>query len=510
MNIFEKMIAAVSPERGLARARARHATALVERGYDAIKDGRRGSDIFRRKTSAASEVSAAANTLADVAQEACRNNPLAYRIKKQWAGNIVGSGIKADFVTTRDVKSKRDTKRHVKTLEKVGDQWDTWAESTNCDFDGVYDLYGLQWLWAAIVVETGGVIVRKHVEPMGASFEFSLQTIEQTYLDRTKDTQSVEGGVYIQDGIQFNASGRKEGYWIRSDKSGLNVRGEQTSVYLEDGVDAFHMFRKERGGQHLGVTWLAQSLAALDNYDVLVDAKVMQQQVASCLALVISEADENVDNGDKHERYDTLESGMVMYTKQGQEVNTVNPPSTNDSGLLEEVKTDAAAGSGLGYSHLTGDYSKFNFASGRMSKLDFYIELDFAQKLMFKPHLNTVYSWFSQTNSLVNRINMSKVRPVWTFPQRSAVNPTEELDIIVKKIRAGLMSPSQGAQAFGEKLADICEKWTQDREMWGDLVFDIDPSKFSNAGNQLDDNDAASSNNDKSDSKEKDKGKTDE
>ncbi len=35
------------------------------------------------------------------------------------------------------------------------------------------------------------------------------------------------------------------------------------------------------------------------------------------------------------------------------------------------------------------------------------------------------------------------------------------------------------------------EQWTEDKEEFGDLPFDIDPSMFSLAGNQLDVNTAA-------------------
>ena len=83
----------------------------------------------------------------------------------------------------------------------------------------------------------------------------------------------------------------------------------------------------------------------------------------------------------------------------------------------------------------------------------------------------------------------------WIVPQRSAVNPKEELDVDVRKVRTGAMTPQQFTAKHGVKFEDAMTAWKEAKVLMGDLPFDFDPSKFSAAGNQLDDNDSASSNN---------------
>jgi len=47
---------------------------------------------------------------------------------------------------------------------------------------------------------------------------------------------------------------------------------------------------------------------------------------------------------------------------------------------------------------------------------------------------------------------------------------------------------------LGERLPNIIEQWKKDKELFGDLPFDIDPSVYAATGNQLNVDDAASSN----------------
>ena len=98
----------------------------------------------------------AANVAADDAaaagQELGRNNPLARRITRNWGNHGVGKGITLDM--TGGTASK---------MKKIMLDWDIWAESTDCDFEGHNNLYGLQWLWLTTVAESGAVFIRQHV-----------------------------------------------------------------------------------------------------------------------------------------------------------------------------------------------------------------------------------------------------------------------------------------------------------------------------------------------------------
>lgn len=479
MNLIDSVVGYFNPQAGLKRAQARIATDMV-RKYDAASTGRRNSGWLRQSSSGAQEASRAAEILANTGQELCRNNPLAKRMKYVWANNAVGAGIQVDVTADSEAKAKKFTT-----------EFEEWIESTNCDFENHNTGYGLQHLWITTVVESGGVFIRKHINPK-LDFPLQLQTFEQSYLDRSKNKQT-EKGVII-DGIQYDGNGQIEGYWFNQEKTNTNLgRPPKSKYYSADNI--IHIFRKERAGQHLGITWFAANATTFHNYNTLQDAKLMQQQIAACLALIFEEAESatGIGGNGTSEMPDAIEPAMIEYVKAGTKVHTVTPPKADNATNFDiGIKRDLAVGGGITYEQLTGDYSLVNFASGRMGKTEFFMELDNVQRHLLLPALNKIFTWFSDLYQI--KKGKGKFKADWTFPPRAAVNPQEDLDVILTKVRNGLMSPSKAAKTLGDKLPMIMAQWNKDKKLFGDLPFDIDPSKFASTGNQLDDNDAASSN----------------
>lgn len=484
MNALDKLISYVSPSKGFERAKARKAEHIMTRSYDAADTGRRNGGWFRQKTNAESEVTKAVDILAATGQELCRNNPLASRIKFIWAANIVGDGIRAELSTSAKTKRKR-----------ANDDFNAWASSTNCDFEGLYNLYGLQWLIAATTVESGGVFIRKHVNTDIKGVPLQLQILEQSMLDTSKTASADNNGIEIRHGIQYK-DGQVVGYWLYTESESSINRARDSKYYLKD-IDVIHHFRRERAGQPVGVTWLAQSANTLRKYDTLSDAKLTQQQILACMAVVVEEATSAMGVGSESSNgmnIDSIEPGMVEYVKAGTKIHTISPPSNTDNGgFMQNVKDDIAIGAGLASSQMTGDYSKLNFASGRMSKIEFFQVLDFAQYMMMLPVLNKVFVWFGQIYNLSSSINTT-LTVEWTFPPRGVVQPEEELNVNIKKTRAGIISPSKLNKMYGTNLGDVVTQWEADKVTWNGLPFDTNPALFSVAGNQLNVDDAASAN----------------
>ncbi len=483
MNFLDKVVDYFSPKRGLERAKSRFANDAIARNYDIASKSRRNNGWFRPETSGAQEASKAFRAGANSGQELVRNNPLARRARNVWASNIIGGGIQVEAIGQSDAKSKR-----------FNEAFDDWAESTDCDFEGHNNFYGLQDLWAKTVVESGGVFIRRHINNK-KDFPLQLQTIEQNYLDVSKNGLT-ENGTLI-DGIEYDNNGQIRGYHILKEKTSTKLgKPPESKFYKSEGI--IHIFRKDRAGQHLGVTWFHAVATTLRNYNTYQDAKLMQQQIAACFALIVEEAESPMGSSGASEGLpDEVQPAMVEYVKAGQKVTTVTPPKADNSSSFDiGLKRDIAAGLDLTYEQLTGDYSLVNFASGRMGKSEFFSQLDNVQKNMMKPALNVIFNWFSSMYAINSGV-VGKFKPDWTFPPRAAVNPQEEFDVLMSKVRHGMLSPTKAAKILGERLPQVIEQWKKDKKLFAELPFDIDPSKFAATGNQLDDNDAASGNSDK-------------
>ncbi len=484
-NIIDSVVGFFDPEAGLKRTQARLANDLImQRGYNAAAGGRRNDGFFTTNTSGAQEASRASGKLGEVGQELVRNNPLARRAKRVWANNVVGKGIQIDLTSSSKARARREM-----------EAFNTWFESTDCDFEGHNTGYGLQWLWMTTVVESGGVFIRRHILPPSSRLEIKLQlqTLEQDNLDKGKNSRTETATII--DGIQYNGDGQIEGYWFFTEPTNTRLIGQRVSKFYRAELIT-HIYDKERAGTHLGISWFAATANDLNNYSTYMDAKLMQQQIAACFALIVENSDQNVGvGGGTPDLPTTIEPAMIEHVKQGAVPHVITPPKADNSSTFDVgLKRDMAAGLGLTYEQFTGDYSLVNFASGRMGKNEFGQELDHVQQHMMKPALDKVFRWFDLAYQLGGSQRQAVFKVNWTFPPRTSINPKEEFDVLVAKVRHGMMSPSKAAKLLGEKLEQVIEQWEQDKELFGDLPFDIDPSIYAATGNQLDNNDAASSN----------------
>lgn len=487
LNLIDRVQAVFNPIGVVKKLQARNIIEANQRAYEAAGGGRRNDGWHRSNTTGAEETKAAYMKLAATGSELVRNNPLASRIKNVWASNIVGNGITPQLQSTSKAK-----------LKKYEEVYKQWAGSTACDYEGHYNLSGLEWLWSATIVETGGVFIRKIFDDTaGVAFPLRLQTLEQSYLDASYQETSEDGSQTIN-GIKYSSKGKLLGYYL---KNYINTSGMPTDVKQESNFfttdEVVHIFKKDRAGQPVGISWFAPVATTLANYDRYADAKLMQQSIAACFGAIVTKAENQVGVNTDHPDIDAIEPGMIEYLPDGAEVHQLTPPKADNATEFDiGLKRNIAVGVNLTYEQLTGDYSRVNFASGRMGKTDFFTQLDYCQNIMMKPALNKIQNWFSDFFVLEYGSKPSNLTWQWVFPPRQAVNPREEFEILFQKVRAGAMTPSELVQSMGKEFEPTLEQWKKDQELFDKLglKFDCDPRFFARTGNQLDDNDAASSN----------------
>lgn len=487
LNLLDRIQALYNPQAVLRKLQARNVIEQHQRAYEATGGGRRNEGWFRPNTTAAEETLPAFMKLSATGSDLVRNNPLAKRIKSVWSANIVGAGVYPQFKASKAGLKQYQTK------------YMAWAKSTAVDFDGVHHLGGLERLWAGTLVEQGGVFIRKVVDASpDAEFPLRIQTLEQSYLDIAKQEQT--NNYRTVNGIRYDANtGKKLGWWLKKyiNNTGIpdGIKNESEFVSTKE---CFHIYDKERAGQPVGVSWFAPVANTLANYDRYMDAKLMQQSIASCFGAIVTGAESAIGaSSDKNPEIDAIEPGMIEYFPEGGSVTTLTPPKADNSTEFDiGMQRQIAVGCNISYEQLTGDYSRVNFASGRMGKTDFFAQLDHAQFIIFGPALDKVVTWFNEVYLIQNGPVPRNLEWRHIWPQRQAVNPREEFNVLFEKVRSGQMSPSELAQALGNDLETIAKQWKEDIVLFDKLglKFDIDPRFFARTGNQLDDNDAASAN----------------
>lgn len=478
MNPLDSLIASVNPAAALRRQRARLQLEWLRR-YEGASRGRRTEGWRTQSTSADAAAAPALTLLRDRSRDLVRNNPYAAKAVQVIVANVVGTGIMGQART----RSRR-------RAEQLTALYQNWAsDPLQCDWHGRMDFMGLQALAFRAVVESGEALIRRRTPPASSSqrIPLRLQVMEPDMLDTTRDVALADGGL-IKEGIQYDAQGRREGYWLYEEHPGeqhlrvVNVRSSFVAA-----SEIIHVYRQDRPHQTRGIPWASPVILRLRDFDDYSDAQLLKQKISACFAAFAVDT-EAPDAGLGTELIEKLEPGAIEILPPGKDIRFANPPTVGDfDKVTREYLLQIAAGFGITYESLTGDLSNTSFASGRMGWLEFQRNIEaWRWQLIVPQMLNPIWTWFMQAGE-VNGVRTDGIVAHWTPPRRELIDPAKEVEGIKNAVRCGLISPSEAIREFGyepeEVLAEAAEFY-QLADQLG-LVLDIDPRKVSGAGQPM-------------------------
>lgn len=460
-HFLDRAIGWFAPDAELRRIQSRAKKELLVdnvRRYDAAAYSRRTAGWGAPGTSANKETELSLSILRFRSREMVRNNPFAKRAVQALSVNMIGLGIRPKAIGGLQKMQAK----------KIKDAFSDWSETTDCDFDGQQNFYGLQALIARCLIESGEVLVRKRWKA-DTDLGVQLQVLEPDFLDHFHSTplgiyNSAEG--YAIQGVQFDKNGRRVGYWLfdMHPGEGGNIRPSQ----LVPASEVIHIYDKERAGQVRGIPTLTTSAMTLRDFDQYEQAQLIRQKIASCFAVFVSDTDKDIQlpssGQDKISRRDKVEPGIIEYMPAGKTIQFANPPTVDNydeyaTAMLRKV----ASGVGLSYEVLTGDLSNVNFSSGRMGWIEMHRFISHLQMNVIVPMLlDPVWSWFCDAAIISGKIKNNKVRATWTPPRREMIDPVKETAAIVAMIRGGLISWSKAVMELGNDPEQLLQDITDD------------------------------------------------
>lgn len=476
MNLVDEIVRVFNPVKALKRAAARNAL----RGFEAASRSRRTSGWRTTSGDANTEIGKGQGLLRDRARAMRRDNPYAERGVSAIATNVVGYGI---------VPDPQGRARQKKRALKI---WKRWAETTVCDFEGLGDFYAIQNLAMQSIVESGEVLIRRVWTPGENILNFQLQLLEADHLDDDKNTMLGAGG-WIEQGIQYDASGRKTHYWLFPQHPGGAVRSMHASSVSEPVPieDIAHIFLRKRPGQSRGYSWMAPVILRMRNFDEMEDAVIEQAKIAACFAAIITQDDAPVGAMPGAVQpsmlIERLEPGIIERTAAGESVTFGTPPTFNGYDAYSKQSLRATSvGLGVPYEVLTGDLGGVSFTSGRMGWLEFGRNIDVWRWHMIVPQLcNRVWSWVNEAAALSQEGWDEPIAAGWVAPRRDLIDPTKELDAMEKEMRLGALSFSGMLKERGINDTEAhIQQIVEDNKLVDEagLIFDGDPRKTAKAG----------------------------
>lgn len=475
-NWIDRTIGYFAPRAGLRRIRARAAAGLMVRHYEAASSGRRTQGHNRSAADANAAMAPALSTLRATARDLVRNNGYAESALTTICDHVVGWGIVA-----------KPKPRNTRAMEA----WDKWAGTTACDADGRQDFAGLQHLVMRTVVEAGEALVRRRLRRPedDLPIPMQIQVLEPDYIDTAKTGIQLPGGGRIVSGIELDALGRRVAYWLfREHPGSAQGFGALQSVRVP-AESVLHVYRQDRASQIRGASWFAPVLLKFKDFDDFDDATLMKQKVAACLAVVTSDVDGTapplgtVDSASP--TIDSLEPGGILNLAPGRDVQVVQPPSVRE--YPDYVRTTlraVAAGLGVSYEDLTGDYTATNFSSARMSRMRHWARVeDWRWRMLVPQFCDPTWRWAMEAAAIMGAGEAPMVG--WTAPPLPMIDPAQEGLAYQRSIRSGIMTQSEAIRERGYDPDEFLREYAADNARLDALgiVLDSDARNTTQAGN---------------------------
>lgn len=495
MNIFRKTINALGASLlGLFKTRSRAANG--RRGYDGASKRPRTKNWYTGGTSPDAVIVPALENLRARVRYLIRNEGLAKKAMRTIATNLVGTGIIGE--------SEEETFN----AKQFNNSFELWATSRFCDYDNRRNLYGLQWLAVETLVQSGAVFVQKIIVPPSKTppgmIPLRIRLLEPDYLDTNK-TESIQGGGYIENGIQYDEAEQITGYWLYEKHPGntfpFNVATHLDSRFMPI-RDVEHIFIDDRPGQRHGVPWLESVVIAMKDYSDYEDAQLLRQKIANCFAAFVEDIEppERDSDGKTEDLYDKIEPATIEFLPPGRKVNFAVPPGVQGYGeyTTGQKQRIAAGTSLLTYESLTGDLSRVNFSSARIGQQDMYAHAKVLRELSFIPQFcETVKNWFCDVAFISGVLRDPVVKVVWTPPAREFLEPVKDSQAANMRVQFKQESMFEMLRSRGKNPKKFLAQYAKEKEYVESLGLTFD----TNAGN-ITNTDTETSQNEQDENKE--------
>lgn len=395
-----------------------------------------------------------------------RNNPYANSAVSIITGYVVGEGVVAQF-------------NDDKILDK---DWKEWAESIECDYDGMHDLAGLQKLISDAVVESGEVLVRTRITP-GLNMPLQLQVLEIDFLNSDLFDTSAKNGNFIIQGIEFNSNGHRVGYHLYESHPGSvnNISTARKSNFIP-ADQIYHILRVDRPGQVRGVPWASPVMIKLKDVDEFQDAQLMRQKIAACFTAFVQDIDSSTESNQAIEDLsDMIEPGIIEHLPAGKTIKFTSPPGVeNYKEFISVELKSVATGYGITYEALTGDYSETNYSSARAGHIKMNKNIKVWRKsLIINAFLRKVEKDFKKIRE-ISTGRKTESKATFIAPRTEMIDPSREIPAMVEEVRAGFNSRSQAIASLGRDPDDINKSIIKDNADadLNNFAFDSDPRKL--------------------------------
>lgn len=408
-NTIDRVVMALSPERGAKRIATRYMLAASQERADRIKqtkprnashegartDRLRGDRWLGSKLSPDSDLEDDLQTLRDRCRELYTNDSIGGAVESR-VTHVVGSGMK--FQSRINPVELGITEEAAKQLQRQIESL-VRKVSKRIDRDRVRPLWMIQRLIERNVCNDGeAFVVMSDVGHAELPIPLCLEVIDA---DRVETPPDKINDPRVRLGIEKDARGVIVAYHVRKSHPGDTVETDTTYERVPAGR-MIHVFEQLFAGQSRGKPWLHRVMNRIRDAKDLDEATIISAQVQACFSAFIkntvtpgSTAALNNSNGSPNSSghlLQELEPATIKYLDDGQEPVFAQPsqPGNTYQPFMQWTYQRIAAGLNWAYQLITKDWSGLSFAGGRLVLSEVKIDTRCRQQMLIDQCMSRV------------------------------------------------------------------------------------------------------------------------
>lgn len=378
------------------------------------------------------------------ARDAARNIPLAARAIELDVTNIIGSGIVPRFED-----------------RPLGALWRRFEDE--CDAGCVHDIYGQQESAVRAWRESGEVFIRMRARRPsdGLSVPLQLELLEADMCPLQNFPVLSNGNRIIQ-GVEFNRIGKRVAYWFYREHpgEGLGLTVNQNNLVRVLAENVIHLFEPLRPGQVRGFPPMATVLQRMQQKNDYDESTLERQKLSSSLTAIFTRPEPEsagIDpvTGESIEGREMADiepgSGYTLYP--GEDVRFPNLPSLGGEyeAFARVNGRDIAAGFGLPYELLTGDFQSMSDRTARVLINEYRRRVEQHQwhrviRQMMRP-IKDAFVRAVKLSGAISESTDSSVR--WVPPAWPYFHPVQDVQALRLEVQAGFRSQSDVIHSRG-------------------------------------------------------------
>ena len=411
--------------------------------------------------------------------------------------NAIGSGLKLNVRLDPSQLGMSEEQASVWSV-CAESEFDYWASSKYADYGGELSFYELQVLALKSILIHGEVLVRvRKIRDRYTQGKFpyftSIQLIEAERI-RTPDNPR---NVIWDEGVALDSEGLVIGYNVKNRHPDSELTGQPalSDVYLPADETIFHIFPRERIGQHRGVPFLAPVIEQLKQLSRYTDAELMAAVVSGLFAIFF-EHEPRDDGAYGEEDYASEQglgevpglgnismqemSGTMMDLPEGVKATSISPgrPNQNFTNFVESLAHQIGGCLGIPsellFLHFTASYS-----ASRGALLEAWKVFKNWRKWFSDEFCQPIYELWLDEAVHLGRIDAPMYERddyaaklytwcEWVGPSQGQLNPVQEVQASVMKIENNLSTyQRECAEMTGEDWDLVMSALKRERENAG-------------------------------------------